>query len=803
MARGEPPAARRSTRPSSRRRRGATPAPPAALHFGLLRIRLVSVFSRAFPILAGVAALAASALAEPLSRKTEIDFYRDVPSRNLKGLATRSDGRLVAGPVLIELAGRPPADLLWALETTPDPSRWLVATGPEGRIFEVTLDPAAATYESREIVRLDDPQVFALKRLADGSLLAGTSPKGALYLVRDGQVAARTALPVDSIFDFLTLDARTVLVATGNPGRIYRVDLERFAAAGVQAEKVTEPERLAERGLTLFGQIRDRNVRRLAALADGRIAAGSSPRGNIYAFPRDPGGAPSGGAPVILQEHRDAEVTDLLTTLEGDLFATVVFSPTTGESRIIPATPAPRPGDPPGATPPAPRDPFPPPATPERFGGRSVLLRFPPGGFVETLSTRPNTALYRLARRGDVLLVAGGEQGELLGYDLKARLSLTFAGSASSQLNGFAPLAGGGLTPERFLVQRNNAPGFALLDFARGGRREAETRRVDLSLPARLGALRFSRLRQIDESRLTAGIRTSHGSDEVEGWTDWTPLTRDDDGGWRAPDLRGRHVRLRLGLDAPAPFEIDRATLHHLPQNRRPQLQDFRILAPGLSLIPAQEPPPATSVLLSQLLQTRRDDDRRRSNFTSSQVVPSPGTQLVVWTIADPDGDSVLHTFAIRRDGDPNWIDLVTASTDSYAQFDTRHLPEGHYFTRLIATETAPRPAAERLSHTFETDDLLVDHTAPEILAATARRTADTVIVTVRGRDALALLEGIEVVFSNQVRETVEQPLDGIRDGREETFVLEIPLARVANATTLEVSLFDLAGNRAARRLSW
>jgi hypothetical protein len=177
--------------------------------------------------------------------------------------------------------------------------------------------------------------------------------------------------------------------------------------------------------------------------------------------------------------------------------------------------------------------------------------------------------------------------------------------------------------------------------------------------------------------------------------------------------------------------------------------------------------------------------------------------QLVVWTVVDPDGDSLLHRFSLRREGTESWIDLVTASPDSYALFDTRALPEGHYFTRLIAMETAPRPDGERLSHTFETDDLLVDHTAPEILAATARRTGDSLIVTVHGRDALALLEGIEVVFSNQVRESVEQPVDGIRDGREETFVLEIPLARIANATTLEVSLFDAAGNRAARRLAW
>ena len=42
----------------------------------------------------------ASSSADPLSKKLDLDFYRDVPSRNLKGLATRPDGRLVSGPAL-------------------------------------------------------------------------------------------------------------------------------------------------------------------------------------------------------------------------------------------------------------------------------------------------------------------------------------------------------------------------------------------------------------------------------------------------------------------------------------------------------------------------------------------------------------------------------------------------------------------------------------------------------------------------------------------------------------------------------
>jgi hypothetical protein len=842
--------------------------------------------------------LPSRAPAEPLSKKAEIDFFRDVPSRNLKGLATRSDGRLVAGPVLTDLSAPPPAELLWTLEPTDDPAKFLLGTGADGRVVEVTLAadagratapaksasvsraaeppapsspggtarpaattttatagkvtptpapaPAAATtaatattpatppgasanananpsptpaasatpasddtvptaapaFTFRDIVKLEDPQVFALKRLADGSLLAGTSPRGGLHLIRDEKPVARVALPVDSIFDLLVLDAQTALVATGNPGRIYKVDLPKLAAAGFAKEKITDPKILAERGVTLFGEIRDRNVRRLAALPDGRIIAGSAPKGNLYTFPKE------GGAPVILHENRDAEVTDLLVQPNGDVFASFVFSSTSGESRITPPASAAK-----GGTAGAPKEEAPPPAAQvERFSGRSTLMLFPADGFPETLASRASMAFYRIVRQGDVLLVAGGEQGEIVGYDLKARLALTFAGSISSQLNGLVPLAG---APGRYLVLRNNAPGLAVLDFAAGGAREAETRRIDLGTPATLGALRVNRLRGLAESAIAPEIKLSNGSDDVEGWTAWAPLKLGPDGGWRAESpLRGRHIRLRLRLpDAPATsagtlparpaFEIDRATLFALPQNRRPQLQDFRVLTPNYGVLPAPDPAPQASVSLSQLMSGPKDDDRRKTNFLSSNVVPSPGSQVVLWTVSDPDNDTLACTFSIRREGEENWTDVVTDTRDSFAQFDTKHLADGVYFTRLVATEMAPRPKAERLTQTFETDDLVVDHTPPEMLEATAARRGDAVVITVRGRDRLSLLDGIEVIFSNNVREVVEQPDDGVRDGREEAFTLDVPLARISNATSVEVTLYDAAGNGITKRLSW
>ena len=101
----------------------------------------------------GSGLVSASLSAQPLSKKFDVDFFRDVPSRNLKGLAARSDGRLVAGPVLTPLTGDLPADLLWALEPA-GAGQWLLGTGPEGKILEVRIDPVAPTFTARTLATL-------------------------------------------------------------------------------------------------------------------------------------------------------------------------------------------------------------------------------------------------------------------------------------------------------------------------------------------------------------------------------------------------------------------------------------------------------------------------------------------------------------------------------------------------------------------------------------------------------------------------------------------------------------------------
>ncbi|MFO1446637.1 MAG: hypothetical protein U1F61_00560 [Opitutaceae bacterium] len=764
----------------------------------ILPSNLTSLFRRSLRTGARTAALAlltfaASARADALSKSVEIDFYRDSSSRHLKGIATRSDGRIIAGPVFTDLKGPILADLLWTLVPQGE-NRWLVGTGPDGRILEVTIDPRASTYRSETFAKVDDGQVFALATLPGGRVLAGVSPNGGIYLLEKDKALARVVLPADTVLDICLLDERTALVATGNPGRIYRIDLERFAAGGVNLEKITDAQKLEEKGIRLFGEVRDRNIRRLVLHPDGRVIAGSSPKGNLYAFAR------SGGAPLILHENRDAEVTDIVVTPAGDLFASFVFSTTAGTSRINrPATPTTV-----GMTEKEP--PTPPPAetgVPERFAGRSSLVWFPAGGgFPETLISRSGVAFYRLVKRGDQLLIASGEQGDFLGYDIKERRSLTFPGSASTQLNGLATL-----DDHRLIALRNNASGLALVDFSAAESRELESRRLDIGTLAQLGAFRFGRLRDVSDADLTLSIKTNLGSDELEGWTDWTPLAAQD-GGWQTqPGLRGRYLKFKLSIrpGVPAPFEIDKAQLHYLSQNRRPVLTDFRLFSPNFAIIPASVPAPPASTTLGQILGQAKEasEEKRRSVLLGSAVIPAPGNQIAYWTLNDPDGDSLAATFSLRRQGDEAWTDLAVASETPFVQFDTSSFSDGVYFTRLVVTEQAPRPAADRLTVRFETDDLIIDRTPPKLTQAQAQVRGDKLVITVTGTDSASLLEGAEFRFNHGLTETVEQPLDGIRDSRTETFVLELPLSRVAGATSAEVLLYDDHANSVSVRLSW
>src|SRR5690606_30782042 len=125
-----------------------------------------------------------------------IDFFREVTSRNLVGLAARSDGRLINAATVSRLPGALDADLFWSVAA--DDQQVYLGTGPDGKLFTLPVESRDANTAVLE-AELPDSHILALAAVPTGGVLAGTSPKAILALVRDGEIVAQTRLPAGSI----------------------------------------------------------------------------------------------------------------------------------------------------------------------------------------------------------------------------------------------------------------------------------------------------------------------------------------------------------------------------------------------------------------------------------------------------------------------------------------------------------------------------------------------------------------------------------------------------------------------------
>ncbi|GAB5560989.1 MAG: hypothetical protein SynsKO_26360 [Synoicihabitans sp.] len=757
---------------------------------------------RLFALFSLVVATAAGLSADPVSfsKSKTISFFREVSSRDLSGMAVRSDGRIIHGPTLSELAGNPVEDLWWDIEPWRDWS-WLVGTGPNGVILKVEVDEASDTFVSEVWGETDASQIFVVKTVSDNRVISGGAPEGAIHLWKeDGELIRSAQLPGDSVLDILTNKTGDVVwVATGNPGEIYRLEIDNFASSDSDGS-------LEDRGITRFGSIRDRNVRRLAWGRNGVLLAGSSPSGNLYEFPE------AGGSPLILMDQESGEVTDIHVSENGDIFAAVVTSDGTTTRRVsrtstvgAPANDTEKSGSKTENTSPPSIMEAPPPV--EKFSGRSSLVVMPNGvGLPESVSSRNSVAMYQIYPYRGKLLLAAGDDGELLGYDPVARRAISYAGSNAAQLTEMVEVP----TTDQLLVMTNNPAGLSRLHFSDPGKRVAKTKRLSLQTPSEIGVLRFNRIRNLDPAEITVRMRANRGRDGREGWTPWVHAVHEN-GGWRAPDqLLGQYVEIELELPAEISetAELDQARLYYLPQNRRPVLQSFRLISPNFGLNPRGVTDSKTSNLnLGQVIGAspspiKPEAERRRQALLSSPVLPQPGAQVAMWTVNDPDGDNHIATFSIRKDDSDEWVDLRVQSDENWVQFDRRSFAEGTYFTRLLVEETSPRRVNDRRTVEFQTDDLVIDLSPPRVTEVHITGSADSIKIQFSGSDQMSLISSAMLSFNNGYEVELGTPIDNIMDSPAEDFSIEIDREVLLNATGLEIHVGDKAGNYGSRRVA-
>ncbi len=465
------------------------------------------------------------------------------------GLAISSGGRLSLAPEVVaenSLASLSADAYGW--DVLPDrDGRLLLATGPEGRLFEVA--PAG---DPRVLLRAEEPMITALAWMRDGSVLAGTAPEGRIYRIgRDGQPKLWAETGERYIWGLVVADDGTTYAATGERGRIIALD-ERG------------------RGEVLFDSD-EHHIVALALARDGSLLAGGAGRGLLYRVDRN-------GRAEVLHQDVLPEVRAIAEGEDGTIwFATLAPPPLEPRAPAVRIRlPEPNPVLPGGAA----ADSgdrvlegvieglAPPGAAAPPFRGR--LLRLRPGQQVREIWRSEEQAVYALAldARGS-LYFGAGEPARLyrVGEDDEVLLVAAWAQAQVTRLRA----AGDGL-----LAATSNP---AALYRIRGSQRLSgrfEAAPLDAGTLARWGQILW---RVEGRARVHLETRTGNSAEPDGSWSAWQAVRPTHSGGGVASPP-GRYLQWRLRLEAESPGDhpvLSDLRIAYRPRNQGPQIESFEL----------------------------------------------------------------------------------------------------------------------------------------------------------------------------------------------------------------------------------
>ncbi|MES1240057.1 MAG: WD40 repeat domain-containing protein [Acidobacteriota bacterium] len=615
---------------------------------------------------------------------------------------------------------------------------WVVGTGNAGKVLRIDSKGKVS-----ELFAAPEPEVFAVWADPDGTVFAGTSPRGKVYRIANGKS--------DVFFDpgetYIWALARAkdggLLVATGTQGKLFKVGADG-------------------RGQVLYDSD-DTHLRSMEVLPDGDVLLGTAGEGLILRLGKD-------GNARTLYDADEPEVVALAVGPDGTCYAGVVASesslvdlsqPAAGDAQAQPDAGAAGADTAAGSRPAG--------AT----GPRSELLSISPTGVVESLWSFAGDTVYDVLWSRGRLWAATGLEGKL--YSWSDRQLLLEKDVDERQIVALLPGEAG--------------PAFATTNAAALYRVTARTEKTGTYTSAALDAgqaARFGTFRWRGEtpggSAVRFSFRSGMSAEPDRTWSPWTAAKKGEE--IALEDLpRGRYVQWRAVMDSDsAPPVLYTAELSYRQENLSPRIDGFGALEPGQILVPQNFNPsnqvyepahPTREGIFTTVGQPADEDDGR------TKPLWKKGFRTLRWTASDPNQDGLEYELSFRpaaSDGD--WLRVADELEDNYYAFDATSLPDGIYRFRLRASD---RPSndpgsaqvAERVS-----DPVVVDNTTP-VLVKMDRPSGKGGQVRATVRDAASPLR--EAMFSVDAQEWKPVPsADGLIDGQTETLVIETGNARPA-----------------------
>jgi len=651
-----------------------------------------------------------------------------------------------------------------------------VGTGNEGRVVRIDGTRGSVLFDAPEL------GVHAIAVGSDGRIYAATSPDGAVYAIDAAGAAKRFFDPAEKYIWALAFDAKGALyIGTGVEGRIYRV----------------QPDGRAE---TLLAST-ETHILSLAVAKDGRVYAGSAPEGLVYRLS-------ASGRPFVVYDSPFREIKALDVGEDGSLYATAI------DGRAPETTPRPTQAQPsttttgqPGAevtvtesftvaAAPQVASVFPGAAASEQQPPpKGALLRIRPSGDVDTLWSSPDDVPHSAAWTAEGVLVGTGSRGKVYRVTANDRWELV-ATLPAEQVTGIVRTANGSVA----LVTANPARVLSL-EGAPAAHGSFVSSVKDAESLASWGRLSWE---GDTPAGSTVKLETRLGNTATPDatWTDWTPTPASG----LAPAEKARFLQLRLSLtgNAGRTPTVEAVTAAYLQRNLPPTLRPITVHPPDEAFqkpISASGEPEILGLdvdPLSERAAASRPPAGMPPAISFSRKLYQHGLRTFSWQADDPNGDALLFEVGYRALGDETWRPLRSGLSEPVFAWDTATVPSGRYQIRITASDAPANPHALALSVSRETPSFEVDNAPPRISATLDPQAPGVIRVAVH--DDSTAVKRLELSIDAGPWEDVH-PEDGIADGLDEAFRVELPARTGPGLRVAVLRASDRLGNVATARV--
>lgn len=284
----------------------------------------------------------------------------------------------------------------------------------------------------------------------------------------------------------------------------------------------------------------------------------------------------------------------------------------------------------------------------------------------------------------------------------------------------------------------------------------------------------FGRLAWRSEGALELSTRSGNTAAPDSTWSAWSAgLGAPGD----AQTPAGRYVQIRARWSRDPKAVLREVTLYFVTDNAR--------------------------AVVTSIDATSKSSGSKTSTKTgvvaSGGEAPRPSSSIkLTWKVDNPDQDDLRYRVSYRIEGQNTWRSVLKPGeklTRNELDWDTTSLPEGTYRILVEASDELSNPPDRTQKHALESATVLVDNTPPvwKSLELQGRKLRGEVV------DGLGPIGRVEVSIAGSDEWRPLFPSDGIFDEPSESLDVDVSSVVPAGAHIVAVRAYDSAGNVVTR----